>query len=204
MAGRCRLAVVATLAIVLNGCAVLDLRPPGTSATTTASTVGSASDTSNAAVPSVEPGAVRTAGVIAGQEVHSDGARLRVDITGLTREGRLITLDWNITMLQQNAEENWSLSTKLSAHPAGTSVSDYDVSGVTLVDPVNAKRYLVARSGGNGEEEGDCVCSNSGGGRLAAGESASYFATFTAPPPEVTKVDVQLAQLGAINGVPIS
>ncbi|MCO1660914.1 hypothetical protein [Pseudonocardia humida] len=138
-------------------------------------------------------------GPIAGQrvQVHSDGASLQVDLTGLTRQGELITLTWDITMVEQNAAGAWYVGTRMS----DDNITGYDVSAVSLVDPVNAKRYLVARSGG---EDGECVCSKTSSDPLAPGDASSFFATFTAPPPEVTQVDVELKSLGAFSGVPIS
>jgi hypothetical protein len=142
---------------------------------------------------------------IASQEVHSDGSTLRVDITGLTRDGRLITLTWDVTMVETGSQA-WYPGTRMSANPAGLSVSDYSVSGVTLVEPVHAKRYLVARSGGTAgsEEDGDCVCATAGTTPLEAGDGVSFFATFTAPPADVTEVGVDLVGLGTFTGVPIS
>jgi hypothetical protein len=69
----------------------------------------------------------------------------------LARNDRLITLSWNVTITKAGTDGTWLAGTKMSANPAGLSVSDYGVSGVTLVDPVNSKRYLVARSGGSRE-----------------------------------------------------
>jgi hypothetical protein len=155
--------------------------------------------------PGNEQAPAEPGGPIATQEVENDGATLRVDITGLKRDNRLVTLQWNITVVDPGSREDWKTSTKMSANPAGLSVSDYDVSGVTLVDPVHSKRYLVARSGGDGTEEnpGECVCSNTGNS-LVAGEAASFHATFTAPPPDVTTINVDLVALGTYNDVPIS
>jgi hypothetical protein len=93
----------------------------------------------------------------------------------------------------------WYRGTRMSTSLAGTDVNDYNVSGVTLVDPVNAKRYLVATSGG-----GNCVCSTAGTNSMHEGDADSFYATFTAPPPEVTKVNVELRALGTFSDVPIS
>jgi hypothetical protein len=138
----------------------------------------------------------------ASQEVRNDGAVLRVDITGLKRTDRLVTLSWNITVVKGDADGDWTMSAKMSVNPAGTSASDYDVSGVTLVDPVNSKRYLVARSVEDGEDQGTCVCSKASP-YLRPGDGASFYAAFTAPPPEVTKVNVDLV-IGTFNDVPVS
>jgi hypothetical protein len=121
----------------------------------------------------------------------------------LARNDRLITLSWNVTVTKAGTDGTWLAGTKMSASLAGLSVSDYDVSGVTLVDPVNSKRYLVARSGGSREGQGRCVRSTVSSA-LQAGNAMSLYATFTAPSPDVTKVNVDLVALGVFHDVPIS
>ena len=56
---------------------------------------------------SAAPAGTPRAEPLVSQEVHGDGATVRVDITGLTRQGRLATLTWNITMVRQNAKGWW-------------------------------------------------------------------------------------------------
>lgn len=139
---------------------------------------------------------------VATQEVQNDGATLRIDITGLKRNNQLTTLSWNITVIKGAGDDGtWGPNTDMGANQT----VDYDTSGVTLLDTVNSKRYLVARSGASGEDEGDCVCSNNpSGAYLHTGEAVSFFATFTSPPPDITKVNVDLVALGVFNEVPIS
>lgn len=140
---------------------------------------------------------------IATRQVENDGATLRVDITGLKRNDRLVTLNWNITVVKGGGScgDCWELVTRLSADQSATT---YDVSGVRLVDTVNSKRYLVAHSGGSGQEVGRCVCSATKTTGLRPGGGVSLFATFTAPPPDVTKLNVDLLDLGVFDNVPIS
>jgi len=198
MPDRRRLAAIAVLAtITLAGCGGTEARSQAAPAPVAQPPGSPVAPPESAAAPT------RPAGPIASQEVHNDGAALRVDVTGLTRTGRLITLDWTITMLQPGSQD-WYPGTKMSANQAGLSVDDYSVSGVSLVDPVNVKRYLVATSGGSGADDpGDCVCSTASSGTLQAGDAVSFSATFTAPPPEVTEVNVDLVGLGALDRVPI-
>jgi hypothetical protein len=137
---------------------------------------------------------------IAGQEVHNAGATLRIDLTGLKRTDRLITLSWTITVTKGGPDGTWQVGTKMSADQ----IYGYDVSGVSLVDPVHSKRHLVARNASDGQEQGPCVCSTTESSSLQAGGAVSFSATFTAPPPDVTKVNVDLVALGTFNDVPIS
>jgi hypothetical protein len=185
----CALTVLTTLA----GCAGRELVP------NTPVPAAPAPVDAGASIPAQPaPASAARSEPIASQEVHSDGATLRVDLTSLTRQGRLVTLTWDITMVQQNTDGDWYPGTRMS----NNNVNGYDVSAVSLVDPVNAKRYLVARSGG--EDDGTCVCAKTFSDPLKDGEAASYFATFTAPPAEVNRVDVELKSLGAFSGAPIS
>jgi hypothetical protein len=137
---------------------------------------------------------------IATQEVNEDGSNLRVDIVSLKRSNRFISLSWKVTVKEAGSNGYWQLSTRLSTNR----VNGYNVSAVTLVDTVNSLRYKVARSGASGNDDGSCVCSRTGGRRLEAGDAVSYFATFTAPPLDVTKITVDLVSLGTFNDVPIS
>jgi hypothetical protein len=141
--------------------------------------------------PPVQPGEA-----LASRGVQSEGFDLTIDITGLQRQGQTLTLSFRIT---NTAGEGsfWAMYETL-----GSESGDYTVSGVTLVDPVNAQRYLVARSGG---EDGPCACSQSTGDiYLYVGDSAEFFATYAAPPPNVTTMNVEFPQFGAFTDVPIS
>ena len=133
--------------------------------------------------------------VIASRKGSNDGRQLRADIIGLVRQGRTITLNWNVTNLSKDGD--WFLHNRMS-----TSTFDYTVSGVTLIDPVNAKRYRVARNGTG--EDAECVCSRTQGLQVKAEGSVSLYAVFGAPPPDVTKVNVEFPVIGVLTDVPIS
>jgi hypothetical protein len=79
---------------------------------------------------------------------------------------------------------------------------DYTVSDVSLIDPVNAKRYRVARNGT--DQNAECVCSDTQGQFLEAGDATTLYAVFAAPPPEVTKVNVEMPMMGVFTDVPLS
>ena len=76
--------------------------------------------------------------------------------------------------------------------------SSADVAGVSLVDPANLKRYLTLK-----DDKGGCACSNVSGVRMKAGESAFFYAAFTAPPTSVTRIVVE-TPVGSVAGVPIT
>ncbi|MFG1942113.1 hypothetical protein [Nonomuraea sp. NPDC048826] len=124
----------------------------------------------------------------------SDGAtKVRVEITGLLRQGKTATLNWTVT----------GLSGSFNLHNGmGTGVWDFSVGGVSLIDPVNAKRYRVARNGT--DDKAQCVCSKTQGEFLNEDESASLYAVFAAPPADVTTINVEMPQVGVFTDVPIS
>lgn len=94
--------------------------------------------------------------------------------------------------LKNNGTDELSLLFQL-----GSGVNS-DASGVSLVDPANLKRYLTLK-----DDQGHCACSSLSGVRIKAGEAAFFYATFTAPPPQVTKIVVQ-TPVGSVAGVPIT
>ncbi|MEU8358849.1 hypothetical protein AB0C27_22820 [Nonomuraea sp. NPDC048882] len=135
--------------------------------------------------------------VIATREVSTGASgthgKARVDITALTRQGRTVSLNWTVT----------GLDGKVNVHNGlGGGGLDFTVSGVSLIDPVNAKRYRVARNGtGEGAE---CVCSGTQGQFLEPEESSTLYAVFAAPPADVTKVNIEMPMIGVFTDVPIS
>ncbi|NBE95418.1 hypothetical protein FE391_39540 [Nonomuraea sp. KC401] len=119
--------------------------------------------------------------------------KARADITALKRQGRTISLNWTVTTLDGKV----NLHNGMSGAPL-----DYTVSAVSLIDPVNAKRYRVARNGTG--EDAECVCSGTQGQFLEKGDSSTLYAVFAAPPADVTKINVEMPMFGVFTDVPIS
>jgi hypothetical protein len=119
--------------------------------------------------------------------------KARADITSLKRQGKTISLNWTIT----------ATDGKVNLHNGmGGGTLDYTVSAVSLIDPVNAKRYRVARNGTGADAE--CVCSGTQGQFLETGEASSLYAVFAAPPADVTKINIEMPMIGVFTDVPIS
>jgi len=119
--------------------------------------------------------------------------RARVDITALQRQGKTISLNWTVL----------ALDGKVSLHSGlGAGALDYTVSAVSLIDPVNAKRYRVARNGTGADAK--CVCSGTQGQFLTKGDKASHHAVFAAPPADVAKINIEMPMIGVLTDVPIS
>ncbi|MFC4011464.1 hypothetical protein ACFOY2_29835 [Nonomuraea purpurea] len=135
--------------------------------------------------------------VIATREakVSSGGmsGKARAEITALKRQGRTVSLNWTITATEGKVNMHNGMST-------GT--LNYTVSNVSLIDPVNAKRYRVARNGTGPDAQ--CVCSGTQGQFLESGQASTLYAVFAAPPADVTKVNVEMPMIGMFTDVPIS
>ncbi len=120
-----------------------------------------------------------------------DGDRVRVEVLSLRRSGDLSTLQLRETYL---GTEYYSINNDL-----GGGAASYDLSGITLVDTANGKRYLTAH-----DSDDDCVCSSTSGVQIKPGSSYTLSATFAAPPDDVRSIDVAIPGLGTIADVPVS
>ncbi|MEO3876078.1 hypothetical protein ABGB18_45550 [Nonomuraea sp. B12E4] len=119
--------------------------------------------------------------------------KARVDITALKRQGKTISLNWTVTATEGSVNLHNGM---------GSSALDYSVSAVSLIDPVNAKRYRVARNGTDANAE--CVCSGTQGQFLKSSDATTLYAVFAAPPADVTKINIEMPMVGVFTDVPIS
>ncbi|MEV4221507.1 hypothetical protein [Nonomuraea sp. NPDC049725] len=117
---------------------------------------------------------------------------MTVTITQLQREGKMTTL--SLTISNEDGP-SWRIGNDLGKGP-----TDYTVGGLSLVDAGNAKRYRPGRTG-----HFACLCSTTSGSVVIdEGESLPFYATFAAPPPDVTKVHVEVPGFGIMSDVPIA
>lgn len=130
---------------------------------------------------------------IASRTFKAGSTQLKVEITGLKRQGKLATLSWTVTNV---GDEDWDMSSSMGMDDMGLTVA-----AVNLVDPANGKRYQVARTGKYPQSK--CLCSEYDN-NTDPGEMLSQHATFAAPAPDVTKVNVDLRVLGVFTDVPVS
>ncbi|MFG3436031.1 hypothetical protein ACGF0J_02195 [Nonomuraea sp. NPDC047897] len=194
---------LAVAAVALAGCGMLpaqqgaggaerlnqDSSPPAGQSQTAQAPEPVVSATTQEPAPAGEVIASRQTKVTAGGQ----SGEARVEITALRRQGRTMSLNWTVTSLSGNVNLHNGMS---------TAPLRFSVDAVSLIDPVNAKRYRVARNGS--ESDAECVCSATQGQFLKKGETSTLYAVFAAPPPDVTKVDVEMPMIGVINDVPIS
>ncbi|MEZ7129421.1 lipoprotein [Nonomuraea sp. AD125B] len=191
--------VLAVAAAALAGCGALPGAPQGGGGEERRSRPVSESTTASAPgqQPAQESAPPQQSAVIASKETKVGSGDMygeaRVDLTGLKRQGRTATLTWVVT----------ALDGKVNVHNGlGTGTLDFTVSGVALIDPVNAKRYRVARNGTGADAE--CVCSGTQGQFLEKGEASTLYAVFAAPPADVSTINVEMPGIGVFTDVPIA
>ncbi|MFI9589210.1 lipoprotein [Nonomuraea sp. NPDC052265] len=189
--------VLTGAAVVLAGCGMLPGGQPQSAAKEPAATTAAKETAAGTAPTAPQSAPPQQDEVIATREAKVGSGdqygKARVDITALKRQGRTVTLNWTIT----------ATDGKVNLHNGlGTATLDYTVANVSLIDPVNAKRYRVARNGTGPDAK--CVCSGTQGQFLESGEASTLYAVFAAPPPEVTKVNVEMPMLGVLTDVPLS
>jgi hypothetical protein len=166
----------------------------------------SSSKSSSTAAPSA-PAPVKAgqpAKAIAGMDGTVDGKPARLDILSLTRSGATSQLTLRLSNTNPDATQSGiQIADTFDDGVNGTAEHPNDpftVDGLSLVDTVNRKKYLVAR-----DTEGKCVCD---GGLsnvfVKAKQSVNLSATFGAPPGTVRTVNVFVPKFGTFRNVPIS
>ena len=108
----------------------------------------------------------------------------------LQRHDELSTLRFSLTYL---GTDEFSVNNDLG------SPTSYDVSGVSLIDGRNSKRYLAAH-----DSKDHCVCSSTIGVRIKPNTSYQLSATFAAPPSDVTSVQLDIPGVGTLSDVPVN
>ncbi|MEV4011433.1 hypothetical protein AB0J35_13100 [Nonomuraea angiospora] len=190
---------LAVAAVALAGCGALPGRQVGGGGEEKQPQTAAETTTTEppATMASTEQAPPQETRVIASREADVFGAgkngKARVDITALKRQGRTLSLNWTVTALDGNVNLHNGMS---------TGSLDYTVSAVSLIDPVNAKRYRVARNGTG--QDAKCVCSGTQGQFLEKGQTSTLYAIFAAPPADVTKINIEMPMIGVLTDVPIS
>ncbi|WP_433438014.1 hypothetical protein [Nonomuraea sp. CA-141351] len=186
---------LAVAAVALAGCGALPGRQGGGGEERQSQAVAESPTEKQETSPAEEQqsAAPQDTKVIATREVAVKEGKARADITGLKRQGRTLTLNWTVT----------ATAGKVNMHNGmSTGTLDFTVSAVSLIDPVNAKRYRVARNGTG--EDAQCVCSGTQGQFLESGQTSTVYAVFAAPPADVTKINIEMPMIGVFTDVPIS
>jgi hypothetical protein len=151
------------------------------------------------------PEATPTASGIVNAEGSYDGDRFRFVLTELERSGPTVVVgarlelvggDDSSSLQVSGAFDDGQYQDLADGKSEGGDVAD----GFALIDPQARKKYLVAR-----DETGRCLCSNALSGLFVhVGKPVTVQATLTAPPPNVSRVDVQVPNVKTFTDVPIS
>ncbi len=193
------LLVPVLLGLGLSGCSATTADPAGQSAAPTSSAEGDASErpeqTSASASASAPAGSASPRSGSAGEVLATSTSELgtgqaRADVLTLRRSGDLLTLEIRLTNLESGG--------LVSAESFPANLGDNAVTGITLVDGRNKKRYLPAK-----DSAGTCLCSKASI-NLAEGGSTIVSATYAAPPADVTTLSVELPGFGTFADLPVS
>ena len=176
----------------------------GTPASTPAPTE-TAEGTATPEATATETAAPAEGASIAEGQGSADGARFVFRITELKRSGPTVVLNATVEWagggdgsIQLASTFNDGQYQKLEDEDGDESGDVFD--GVALIDPEGRKKYLVAR-----ESTGRCVCSVDLNSAFVTEETpVSLEATLTAPPEDVTTVNVFVPRVKTFTDVPIS
>jgi hypothetical protein len=143
-------------------------------------------------------GAMSAGSTYAAALATADGDKdpLRLEVTELKRvSGDMVNLKFTIT--NTGTDE-----VVISAHyiaEASLGNKDQGTPGaITLMDPVNKKKYLVVRD----KNTGECVCSKNFG-NMKAGAKVNLWAKFPAPPADVKKIGIIVPNFAPMDDVPL-
>lgn len=190
------LVIPVLLGVALTGCSATTPDSAGPSAEPQSS-AGDAADkpgqtpASGSASPSASKRADSTAGEVLATRASALGTgQVRADVLTLRRSGELLTLEIQLTNLDSGSLVS---SQSFSVNPG-----DDSVTGITLVDGRNKKRYLPAK-----DSAGRCLCSKASIS-LNEGGSTILSATYAGPPADVDTLSVELPGFGTFADLPVS
>lgn len=191
-------------AALLAGCGLIGgstppAAPPTAAGTTsTPSTSAGAASASASAAPADLP-------VLAQATTSAQDIPLRVAVNRLRAQGQLLQLTFSVTNTGTPPDaKSWQVAQFFADGIGEPGLTDstadaFSVDGVYLLDPKNAKRYLVARGGTK-----LCVCTgNTSSLNIAPGTTVAFDATFKAPPDDVTSLTVVIPKTPAFANVPV-
>ena len=187
---------VFSILLILGACKKAETPAPQT-ASVESSTNNTATVAATQTVSTTAPApaaASPTAGAIASSDGERSGAR--IEITELKRtSGGTVNLKFVIT---NNGTEPFGFAPQYLGDSQVSNDHYRDVSGIHLLDPVNKKKYFVVT-----DAEKRCVCSKDVAD-VHPGAKVNLWAKFPAPPPEVTKVTIEIPHFAPIDDAPIA
>ena len=144
-----------------------------------------------------------SSGIVTGEGSY-DGDRFRFVLTELKRSGSTVVIGARVELVGGDEDSLLQMSNifwdgQYQDLAGGDSEGGDVADGFALIDPQGRKKYLVAR-----DETGRCVCSNLSGVFVHPDKPVSVEATLSAPPPSVTRVNLQVPNVKTFTDVPIS
>ena len=172
---------------------------------TTGCMPGSKSDREQAAGGQAQGGPRDRGPIVATVEAQvsyaSEAVPIKIDLYGPRRDQGFVTVNVQVTNMTpegQGASLGWQINDTFAG--ATRSVDNkQSFSGVYLLDRKNQKQYLVAR---NANEE-YLASTNLNAVFVKPQQTAELFATFGAPPADVTAIDLVIPQLPVFENVPL-
>ncbi|MFU8850527.1 hypothetical protein ACNAW0_06045 [Micromonospora sp. SL1-18] len=152
-------------------------------------------------------GAADLGAVVATRDVQISKSRnlfsVHVELYELRRRDGFVTVNVKMTRTDQGTgNDDWQVSDTFE----GDTIS-LTFAGVTLVDRKNRKRYLVARVDPNttpdGKDSQYLASTNLSKLFVKPDQSIWLYATFGAPPDDVSAVDVVIPQVPVFENVPL-
>ena len=172
---------------------VIELSPAPAAAQASSEPLAASAEAPAAAAPAAAPAA--SAPSLASSEGEKDP--LHLEVTELKRtSGGTVSLKFTIT---NTDDKQVNFGHDYFADPQYAANEDYKTAGgVTLMDAVNKKKYLVVRDKTNNA----CVCSKQIE-KLQPGAKLNLWAKFPAPPPDVKIVSVVVPNFAPMDDVPL-
>jgi hypothetical protein len=182
-------AVAGLTALALAGCG------SGRTVTVTRLTATTPSGSATTVTSSQPPLATRDGGI--------DGKPAALAILTLKRSGQTVELTIAVSTTstsQVQIGEAFDDGIGETVGGGSTVAGLFTMDGVYLVDTTNAKKYPVGR-----DPSGQCLCeTNLNNAFVTAGAPLVLSATFGAPPPTVSRVNVSIPNFGTFVNVPLS
>jgi hypothetical protein len=127
---------------------------------------------------------------------------VRVELYQLRRRDGFVTVTVKLTRTDAGGTDSWQVGDTFQ----GDTIS-LTFAGVTLVDRKNRKRHLVARvdpsAAPDGRDAQYLASSDLSSVFVKPGQSIWLYATFGAPPADVTAVDVVVPRVPVFENVPL-
>ena len=190
-------AVALAMSATLTGCGVLGGSDPSDHAPGTRSAAPGTVADLGAEVATRDVQISRSGGVFP----------VRVELYQLRRRDGFVTVNVKLTRTDEGTKDSgWQVADTFQ----GDTIS-HTFAGVTLVDRKNRKRHLVAQvNPGAGRTQADrsereeyLASSDLASVFVKAGQSIWLYATFGAPPDDVTAVDVVVPRVPVFENVPV-